>query len=67
MLQILAVPMCVSAMPIISQTVTVLQTSNFRVMEGHAEVLDIIRILPLLIMKARIKANLAKVSIIFPN
>ena len=49
------------------QTVTVLQTSNFRVMERHAQVLDIIRILPLLIMKARIKAELAKVSIIFPN
>ena len=47
---------------------TVLQTSNFRVMERHAQVLDIIRIMPLLIMKARIKDDLlAKVSIVFPN
>ena len=59
--------MCVSAMPIIGQTVTVLQTSNFRVMEGHAQVLDITRILPLLIMKARNKADLAEVSIMFRN
>ena len=61
----MAVPMYVSAMPLVSQTVTVLQTSNFRVMERHAQVFDIIRIVPWLVIKAQIKVYVAEVSIMF--